>query len=173
MALGLGAASRSKADAYLDDQRSLIAIQKRHLHEQFKQVRLATLSQRLSVALKLATLAVGIGAVAGLGLAMWHAAHARGLVVEAFTVSPQLAASGLTGDVVADDLTAKITAIRDIADAQSVGRSDEVQKESGEDIKIEIPETGVSVAQAWRILRGWLGHEHHLRGSLRLAGDSN
>src|ERR1700761_31276 len=123
--------------------------------------------------LRLVTLAVGLAAGIGLFVGVWNVSQASGLIVEAFSVPTQLAATGLTGDVVADDLTDKIIAIRNIADAESVGSSKGVEKDSGEDIKVEIPETGVSVAQAWRYLRAWLGHERHLRGNLRLTGDGN
>jgi tetratricopeptide (TPR) repeat protein len=156
--------------AYLRDQRD-------HLHEQrhllLSRLRLGRFSDRIKAALQVMTVLVGGAILIGLGAAAWNASQASGLVVEAFTVPPQLAATGLTGDIVADDLTDKIIAIRSIADAHSVGRSDDVKKDSGEDIKVEIPETGISVAQAWRYLRAWLGHERHLRGNLRLTGDGN
>ncbi len=171
--MALASASRGEADTFLRAQRELIDDQRHHLHEQLKQLTLGLWEKRLGMMLRVITLAVGLAVVIGLLVAMWNASQARGLVVQAFTVPPQLAATGLTGDVVADDLTDKIVAIRNIADAQSVGRSEDVQQDSGEDIKVEIPETGISVAQAWRYLRAWLGHERHLRGNLRLTGDGN
>jgi hypothetical protein len=36
----------------------------------------------------------------------------------------------------------------------------------GNDIKVEIPETGVSFGEAYRYLKVWLGHEIHLSGEL-------
>jgi len=171
--MALASASHKEADAFLRAQRELIADQRHHLHEQLKQLSLGIWEKRIGMMLRVVTLVVGLAVVIGLLVAMWNASQARGLVVQAFTVPPQLAATGLTGDVVADDLTDKIIAIRNIADARSVGRSEDVQQDSGEDIKVEIPETGVSVAHAWRYLRAWLGHERHLRGNLRLTGDGN
>ena len=38
-------------------------------------------------------------------------------------------------------------------------------------MKVDIPETGVSLTQAWRYLKLWLGDERHVRGSLRPDGD--
>ena len=81
MALALGSASRAKADRYLEEQAGLVAKQSHHLDEQLKQVKLTTLNQRLNIALKLATGLVGLGVIAGLGLAMWNATQARGLSV--------------------------------------------------------------------------------------------
>src|SRR5581483_5312713 len=79
--------------------------------------------------------------------------------------------AGITGEAVADDLTSRIGAIRDVAQNNSVSASQNVRKDSADDIKVEIPETGVSLGQAWRYLRLWLGHERHLSGSVRLIGE--
>jgi len=169
--MALAGASRAIADAFLEDQRSLITVQKHHLHEQFKQLRLATLSQRLSIALKMATGAVGLAIVAGLGAAIWNASHANGLVVEAFSVPPQFSQAGVSGEVLSDDLNTKLGAIRDRTNSTTLTRSGDVSANRDDDIKVEIPETGVSVAQAWRYLRLWFGHERRLRGNLRALGE--
>src|SRR5579864_9007512 len=120
MALGLGSASRAEADAYLRDQRAFIADQRHHLHEQFKQTTLSTFSLRLSVALKLLTALLGTALVIGLGIAAWHASQAGGVVVDEFSVPPQFAQDGITGEVVAGDLTARIDAIGQIAQGRSL-----------------------------------------------------
>lgn len=161
---------REDVAAFLRDQRSLIDIQKHHQQEQFKQLRLANLSQRLSIALKMATGAVGIAIIAGIATAMWKASQAEGIVVDGFSVPPQFSQDGISGQVVADDLTNKIAAIRDRGNASSSARSKDV-RQNGEDIKIEIPETGISLGQAWRFLQSWLGHERRLSGNIRIIGD--
>lgn len=79
--------------------------------------------------------------------------------------------AGVTGDLIASDLTGKIGAIGDIAISNSFSSSREVSQGGADDIKVEIPETGVSLGQAWRYLRLWFGHERQLSGNLRLAGD--
>jgi hypothetical protein len=170
MTLALGGASRDKADAFLDDQRALIADQRHHLREQYKQLRLGIFGQRLSIALKALTAIVCATIAVGLGIAGWNASRADGMVVDAFSVPPQFSEAGITGEVVADDLTARIGAIRTIAVNNSLTNSRDVRKDSAQDIKVEIPETGVSLGQAWRYLRLWLGHERHLSGNLRLTG---
>ena len=40
-----------------------------------------------------------------------------------------------------------------------------------EEIKVEIPDTGISLGEVSRYLRSWLGHERHLGGSLQSLGD--
>ena len=170
VALALGGASREEADAFLADQRALIADQRHHLREQFKQLTLGIFGQRLSIALKALTAILGVAIAVSLGVAVWNASQADGMVVDAFSVPPPIAQAGVTGEVIADDLTARIGAIRTIAVNRSLTGSKNVRKDSTEDIKVEIPETGVSLGQAWRYLRFWLGHERHLSGNLRLTG---
>ena len=97
--------------------------------------------------------------------------HADGLVVEAFSVPPSLAANGLAGDTISEDVTARVNAIRRDTDVHSLGNSRSVRQDSRDEVKVEIPETGVSLTQVWRYLKSWLGNERHLRGSLRPAGD--
>jgi tetratricopeptide (TPR) repeat protein len=181
VALALAGASRERADAFLKDQQALIAKQCaladdqcHHLHEQLKQIHLDLWEKRFGVFLRLATAAVGCGLVLALAVALWNASRADGLVVEAFSVPPQLADAGITGAVVADDLTNRITAIGDFATSNSLRDSrGGVRKDSSEDVKVEIPETGISIGQAWRYLRLWLGDERHLTGNIRSLGDGN
>ena len=65
VALALGGASREKADAFLDDQRALIADQRHHLHEQFKHLHLSVWEKQLGVLLRLATAIVGFAVAIG------------------------------------------------------------------------------------------------------------
>jgi len=164
-------ALREDVARFLRNQNSLVDVQKHHLHEQFKQLRLATFSQRLTIALKLATGLVGVGVIAGLGLAVWNARHAGGLVVESFAVPPKFAEAGVSGAVLSDDINSKLATIRDVSDANSLTRSSDVSANRDDDFKVEIPETGVSLSQAWRYLRLWFGHERRLSGNLRDLGD--
>jgi tetratricopeptide (TPR) repeat protein len=173
-ALALGGASREDAAAFLKKQGALIDDQRHHLNDQFKyqirQLRLGTWEKQLGVLLRVSTAFMGLAIALGLIAATWNASRADGMVVDAFSVPPSFAQDGVTGEVVADDLTARIGAVRTIAVNNSLTGSKDVRKDSAEDIKVEIPETGVSLGQAWRYLRLWLGHERHLNGNLRMTG---
>ena len=163
LSLALAGASREEADAFLRDQRH-------HIHEQLKQIHLDLWEKWLGVLLRCATLAVGLAVAGALAIAIWDASQAEGTVVDAFSVPPQLAQAGISGEVIATDLTEQIASISDIAQKNSLANSKVVRQEIAE-VKVEIPETGVSLGQAWRYLRLWLGHERHLGGTLRLVGD--
>ena len=162
---------RDEAAGFLRNQSTLVDIQKHHLHEQFKQLRLATLSQRLTVALKFATGAVGVAVLLFLGAVVWNASQASGLVVEAFSVPPQFSQAGITGEVLSDDLNSKLGVIRDTLNASSLVRAGDVSVNRDNEIRVEIPETGISMGQGWHYLRLWFGHERRLRGNLRSLDD--
>ena len=164
MAMALGSASRSEADAFLRDQRALIADQRHHLQEQLKNLRLIIWTNRTGVFLRVATALVGVAVAVFLGAFVWNAARADGLVVESFSVPPDLAARGLTGDVVA---TALLNNISTMQNQTLSGRAaSSFTNNWGNDIKVEIPETGVSIGELNRYLRQWLGHETHITGAL-------
>ncbi len=89
------------------------------------------------MALRLATLVVGLAAAFGVGLLVWDAAHADGLIIEPFNVPPIWRQKGMTGEVVAvlDELVA-------LQAQTSSGRAAKSYSNSwGEHgIKLEIPD---------------------------------
>ena len=164
VALALGGASRDEADAFLKDQRALIADQRHHLHEQLKRLKMGVISDRLSIALKVLTGLVGIGVAAAVAIMVWNAAHANGLIIESFSVPPDLAAQGLSGQVVASQMLDKLTVMQN---ATVTGRPAKSYANNwGDDLKVEIPDTGVSVSELYSFLRQWLGHETHITGEI-------
>ncbi len=170
-AMALGGASREKADAYLNeqqalaaDQRKFIAKQSHHLDEQFKRLKMAVISDRLSVVLKVLTGFVGLAIAAGVALMIWDAAHSQGLIIEQFSVPPELAAKGLTGQVVASQIQDQLTAMQAVTGTSRPAKS--YANNWGNDIRVEIPETGVSVGEAYRFLKQWLGRDTHITGEV-------
>jgi tetratricopeptide (TPR) repeat protein len=176
-AIALGATGNldPRAAAYLEEQTRLSRLQSQNLIEQnafeLSHLKWRRFNDQMRGALQIMLVAVGALIVVGIGAAMWNASEADGLVVEAFSVPPDFVQRGLGGDVVAGDLTSKIGAVRQLAMDNSYSRSSDVSKDRENEIKVEIPETGISIAEAWRILRNWLGHERHLSGTLRNTAD--
>ena len=168
VALALGGASREKADAFLDDQRALIADQRHHLHEQFKHLHLSVWEKQLGVLLRLATAIVGFAVATAFGAMVWDAAHSKGLIIEPFSVPPDLAQRGLTGEVVAGQMIDKLTAM---TKSESSRAAQSYANNWGSDIKVEIPETGVSIGELRNFLREWLGHDIHSSGEIHRTTD--
>ena len=175
VAIALGRTSRgsktvdAEAAAFLRDQRELIADQRHHLKVQLKHLGLRYFADRLKVGLQI-FVALGATAialfVAGL---VWQAATDKGLVVEAFSVPPDLAAQGITGEVVASQLEDKLSALQAATDSARAQAS--YSNDWGHEIKVEIPETGVSISELQRYLRQWLGHETRVGGEIFHTAD--
>jgi tetratricopeptide (TPR) repeat protein len=161
-AMALAGADRAEANAFLRDQRH-------HMHEQLKEIGLRLWELRLGVMLRIATLIVGLSAAAGIGLMVWGAAQSNGLIIEPFNVPPDLAAQGLTGQVIASQMLDQLSGID--SRTRSVRPPRSFANNWGKDIKVEIPETGVSIGEFRRFLREWLGNDIHITGEVWRTGD--
>jgi hypothetical protein len=154
-------AMESLASGRAPDQtaRKLLLRQTRLVEMQIQQIRL----RRWLVGTLVALLLLGTGAV------FWNASRDSSLVIETFTAPPDLEAQGLGGETLAGLMLDKLATM----DAQTDSfRSHETLKNdwSG-DIKVEIPNTGVSIGQLDRGLRAWLGHQTRVAGSVFHRGD--
>ena len=75
-------------------------------------------------------------------------------MIEAFSVPPDLAARGLTGEVVATRFLDQFKAMQ--AATGSDRPADTFQYNWGSEIKVEIPETGLTFGELGKLLRdGW------------------
>jgi tetratricopeptide (TPR) repeat protein len=174
VALALGRTGRGKPDidakagAFLDEQTELIRLQKEHLHEQrilvLSRLRWGRFRDRMMALLQVMTAAVGLLVAVGVVWMAWSASQERGLVIEPFSVPPDLAQKGLTGQVVASMLLDKLG---EMQSATTSSRSPSTYANNWNDeIKVEIPETGVSVGELRRLLVQWLGRQTSISGEL-------
>ena len=149
-------------------RRRLIDLQTEHLHEQRElqtsRLRWGRFSDRMKAAIQVMTALVGLAVVAAVGAMAWRAHEDHGLRIEAFSVPPDLAQTGLTGQVVASQLLDQLAELQ----AKTVtGRpASTYANDWGGDIKVEIPETGVSIGELNRYLREWLGGETRITGEV-------
>jgi tetratricopeptide (TPR) repeat protein len=158
-----------KMDAFLDEQTELARLQKEHLHEQreliLSRLRWGRFSDRMKALLQVMTSLVGLAVVALVAAMAWQAHEARGLVIDAFSVPPDLARGGLTGEVVAGRFLDKLQAMQK-ATAQSDRPAQSFQDNWGSEIKVEIPETGLTFGEFEKLLRDKLGRVRHVSGEL-------
>lgn len=162
---GRDPALRATLAAFFDTQRHLIDEQKHHLHVQLGQLRLRTVSDGIKLAIQSLTLLVILGVVAMVGVMIRDAIDDHGLVIERLSASPSLAARGFSAEVLTDRIAGRLDAIRRIANDHSLTVSDEVRNGGGgEMLKVEIPETGISLEQIDRFLHQTLGHARRLGG---------
>jgi len=156
------------ARVFLHEQTRLVRLQAEQLIEEGRlmrwSLRLKHAGELMKFAFALAIAVVLTGIVVALGAAVWSAAHDRGLLIEAFSVPPDLAARGLGGEVVASQLLDRLTQMQE--QTNSIRPASTYRNNWGDDIKVEIPDTGISIGELNRYLRSWLGHETHISGEI-------
>jgi tetratricopeptide (TPR) repeat protein len=161
-------ATTEEAREYLREQTKLARLQSEQIEEENltrrQMLRLEHASAMFKLSLELALAAVVTIAAIALGAALWSAASDNGLVVESFAVPPDLAGRGLTGDVVAARLLDKLSALQ--AATQSNRAPNSYANNWGSDIKVQIPDTGVSIGEFVRLLHTWLGHQTRISGEI-------
>jgi tetratricopeptide (TPR) repeat protein len=174
IAIAMGEAARDtsvagEARIFLREQTAVLRLQREVLEEE-RRLNLSHLQHRrfgdfTKSALEIAVGLVILLIVCGLGTMVWNAAGDRDLVVDAFSVPPDVAQTGLTGSVLANrvldrfgDMDRNVRSFT--ADFSGYHRA------PGEDVRVEIPETGISIGELNRYLRAWLGHETHVTGEL-------
>lgn len=128
-------------------------------------------SERAGFILKCLMGAAGVGAALILAVMAWNASRADGLVIKPFSVPPSLVARGVTGEAVASGLMDRLSAIGDIARSGEVQR--QVAGDLGQEISIQIPETGVSLSQIDQWLKEKLGHERRVTGEVIIREDGS
>ncbi len=173
-ALALGGASREQADGFLREQSAFVrkqmeALDEQHdielerLREQRRHLRYQSWDQALSVGLKILGGLLVLSVVVALAAMVWSASQQSGLVIEAFSVPPDLASRGLTGQVVSTRVLDKLERME--KETETPWAAAHSAREA-QDIKIEIPDTGISLGELMRYLRAWLGSEVHVTGEI-------
>lgn len=171
--LALDAAAAGEAREYLRRQNEIAALQIENLRKQDEyetsHLRWRRFNDQMRGALQMMLVAIGLVVVFGIGAAIWNAANDNGLVVDAFEVPPDLAAKGLTGDVIANKVLSRLTQFQ--AETGSMRASASYANNWGDNIKVQIPNTGVSISEFNRALHEWLGHQTRISGEIYRTPD--
>ena len=173
-AIALGRTSKTNkaldedARSFLREQTELLRLQKEHLHEQralvLSRLGLGRLKDRISLALQAMGALAGLAVVVVIAAMAWQAHQDRGLVIDAFSVPPDLARDGLTGQVVAARFLDKLQAMQTATVSDRPANT--FTNNWGDEIKLEIPETGLTFGEFDRLLRDKLGHASHVTGEV-------
>jgi tetratricopeptide (TPR) repeat protein len=164
-----------KTAEFLDKQSQLLETQNKHLEEdhaarlhylrgQAREVDIRRVALRLRVGLQLffvlVATVIGIGAL----IMIRDAITDHGLVVEAFSVPPDMVRDGLTGEVVATRFLDKLQSMQTATASDRPANS--YQYNWGSDIKVEIPETGLDLRAVSKYLRDRFGHPDRISGEV-------
>ncbi|HEY5411941.1 MAG TPA: hypothetical protein VIJ94_14560 [Caulobacteraceae bacterium] len=173
MAVGMrksraGSKPDPKLDAFLDRQTLLTELQTEHLHEQrelmLSRLRLGRWKDRVSLALQAMTAAVGLAVAGAVAVMAWQAHEDHGVSISAFSAPPDFAQRGMTGQVLASELLDRLSDLQ--ASTVTARPASTYANDWGGDIKVEIPETGVSIGEMNRWLREWLGSGTRITGEV-------
>ncbi len=167
--------ARRTAD-FLADQSQLLKVQKKHLEDEHA-LRLAHLGhqahllrgQRLGQVLRIGfqVFVALVGTVVGVGFAilLHDAMTSRRVIIEAFATPPALAARGVTGTVVAAGVLDEITRLQN-ATHTSVAAKRDLSSAWSNEVKIAIPESGISLGEVSELLKARFGDDLHIGGNL-------
>jgi len=147
--------------AELQEQR---ALRLRHLQSQAREGRLRRFGQRLRNGMQVFTALVFTLVGVGLCVLVYDAFNTRSVVVEPFDTPPALLARGLSGKVVAGGLLDELTRLQ--AATRSSAAKRHLSNAWTGDIKVEVPETGLSLGDIDRMLKARFGHDLHIEGDL-------
>lgn len=172
-ALALSDASRDPssardAAAFLREQLALTKLQVEHFEAEHRHTVDGTRASRALEAMKIimqgAFTLLLIAAVILFANMIWNASRDHSLVIERFAVPPDLANSQINGEQLAGLVADKLATLN--ADASSFRAENTFDVAWGKDINIDVPGSGVSLAEIDRLLRQRLGHQTRIGGTL-------
>ena len=164
-----------KTEEFLTEQTQFLKLQKEHLTEehaarlhylqgQAREVDLRRLGLRLRVGFQL--LVVLLATTIGIALVVMFrdAVTSRQVVVAPFRIPSTLAAHGIDGAIVASGLLDELGRLQDVTRSTSAGRG--ITGAWTGNIKLDVPETGISLGEISRLLRERFGHDVRIDGDL-------
>jgi tetratricopeptide (TPR) repeat protein len=159
---------------FLREQTIVLRLQADDLRREDKlrhwSLRVRHISEVLKLSFELALASLFTVVMLVIALTVWSATQEDGVVIEAFSVPPELAAEGLTGQGVAAKLQDKLSAMQAATDSSRPAAS--YSNNWGGDIRVEIPDTGVSIGEFYRYLVSRLGHQTHITGEVYHIGNT-
>ncbi len=165
-----------KTEAFLDEQTRLLATQRQHLEDEHA-LRLAQLAhqrsllhgqrigQAIRIAFQVVIALVMIVIGAGIAVMLYDAFTSHSVVIDAFDAPAALAARGVTGTVVASDVLDELSRLQDATRTAVVSKRSLTNAWSSE-VRVDVPETGISLGELSRLLKARLGHDLHIGGEL-------
>ncbi len=168
IALGAHGTLDPRAARYLEKQARLTELQIADLEREDAlrhwSLRVHHISDVMKLTFELSAAFVVLVLVGLICMTLWKAAHDDSLVIQAFSVPPDMAARGLTGEAVASQVQDRLAAIQDTAQTSRPASS--YASNWGDDVKVQIPDTGMSIGEFYRLLVSWFGHETRISGEL-------
>jgi tetratricopeptide (TPR) repeat protein len=159
---------------FLNRQRALVDLQIKHFDEEhtlaIAAARRKGFIDRMRICLQVFVAAIIGGLILAIALMLWDAVNDRGVVIDAISVPEDLARQGFTGEVIAKRILDRLAEINNTTGTLRAANS--YSNSLGGGIKLEIPETGISIGELSRMLHEKLGHTTHVGGEITHSGDN-
>jgi tetratricopeptide (TPR) repeat protein len=160
---------------FLEEQTQFVRVQKEHLEDehaarlrllrgQAREIDIRRFGLRLRVGVQLFVAIVATVLAVGAAVLVGDAVASRRVVIEPFHTPPGLAARGIDGVVAASGLLDELTKLQDATRSSASARG--LTGAWTGNIKIDVPETGLSLGEVSRLLRERFGHDLHVDGDL-------
>ena len=157
-----------KVGAYLDEQQAFVHLQIKHFDEEHELAIAAAKRKRFADRLRSYLLAgllfVLAGAIIGFTWLAAEAVQSRQVLISPFELSPGLASRNLTGRMVAAGVLDELNRVQ-MATRSSTQKS-RLANAWERELKIDVPEAGVSITEVMRALRERFGHDVQVDGDL-------
>jgi tetratricopeptide (TPR) repeat protein len=138
-----------------------------YLHYQLHESRLRRVGHRVRIAMQVVAALVATAVGLGVVVMLYDAFTSKSVIVEPFDAPADLAARGLTGKVIATELLDDLTRLQAATRDNSVKRN--LSNAWTNDIRVAMPQTGVSIGDIDRLLKARFGHDQHIDGDLVLT----
>jgi tetratricopeptide (TPR) repeat protein len=160
-----------KQSALLDHRLERVGLEKAHIEAQNDHLHLQHIHDKLRLIFDVTLALFGVAVAILLVSAVWTAIRSESVVVEAFNVPPSFEAQGLTGAVVAAQFLDRLQDIQRRGTLNPT-TSKPIEDAWSHEIRVEVPETGVSLGDIQKYLRSWLGHDVRISGAVVEHGDA-
>jgi len=160
-----------KQSALLDHRLERVGLEKAHIKAQNDHLYLQHIHGKLRLVLDAGLALFGVALALLLVWAVWTAIRSNSVVVEAFTVPPSFEARGLSGAVVAGEFLDRLQEIQRRG-ALDPTLSTPIEDAWSREVRVEVPQTGMSLGDIQKYLRSWLGHDVRVSGAVVENGDA-
>ena len=162
--------------AFLKKQAQLLETQNKHLEDEHA-LRLAhlrfqshllrgqRLSQGIRIAFQIATALIALAIGMGIAVVVHDAFNSRSVVIDPFETPAPLATRGVTGMAVASAVLDELTRMQGATRSNSSAKRG-LSNAWSNDVKLAVPETGISVTELMALLKARFGHDVHIGGDL-------
>jgi tetratricopeptide (TPR) repeat protein len=168
--------------AYLRKQGRLATVQKRlmedehalrmkHLAQQWHLLRGQRATQAMRFIFQALTIIIAGFIGCGIVVLLYDAFTSRSAVIEPFDAPPDLAARGVTGKVVAAGLLGELDRLQGLTRTSAAKR--ELKNAWSNEVRLAVPEAGISLAELSRLLKNRFGHDLHIGGDLVESADGS